>query len=65
MEAKTVDFLREKYGDKLFSVVEHLDESHPHIHFYAVDFENLNAKMLHDGHQLKRLSYLNLAKRPD
>ena len=59
-KAKTVDFLREKYGDKLFSVVEHLDESHPHIHFYAVDFENLNAKMLHDGHraaaQLPQLS---------
>lgn len=49
--AKTVDFLREKYGDKLVSVVEHQDESHPHLHFYCVDFENLNAKMLHDGHR--------------
>jgi len=49
-KAKTVDFLREKYGDKLVSVVEHQDESHPHLHFYCVDFENLNAKMLHDGH---------------
>jgi len=42
--------LREKYGDKLVSVVEHQDESHPHLHCYCVDFENLNAKMLHDGH---------------
>lgn len=59
-KAKTVDFLREKYGDKLVSVVEHQDESHPHLHFYCVDFENLNAKMLHDGHraaaQLPQLS---------
>ncbi len=59
-KAKTVDFLREKYGDKLVSVVEHQDESHPHIHFYCADFENLNAKMLHDGHlaaaQLPQLS---------
>lgn len=49
-KSKTVDFLRDKYGDKLVSVVEHQDESHPHIHFYCADFENLNAKMLHDGH---------------
>ncbi|MBN9369297.1 MAG: plasmid recombination protein [Comamonadaceae bacterium] len=59
-KAKTVEFLREKYGDKLVSVVEHQDESHPHLHFYCVDFENLNAKMLHDGHraaaQLPQLS---------
>lgn len=59
-KAKTVDFLREKYGDKLVSVVEHQDESHPHIHFYCADFENLNAKILHDGHlaaaQLPQLS---------
>ena len=48
--AKTLEFLQVKYGDKLVAAVEHQDESHPHLHFYCVDFENLNAKMLHDGH---------------
>lgn len=42
-------FLREKYGDKLKSVIEHMDEAHPHIHFYVL--EDIGGKLndLHDG----------------
>lgn len=42
-------FLREKYGDKLKSVIEHVDEAHPHIHFYVL--EDIGGKLndLHDG----------------
>ena len=32
----TVAWLREQYGERLRSVVEHTDEAHPHLHFYAV-----------------------------
>lgn len=47
----TLEYLKGKYGDKLLSVVEHLDEEHPHVHYYAVPEagSGLNAKNLHDG----------------
>ena len=32
----TVAWLRQQYGERLRSVVEHTDEAHPHLHFYAV-----------------------------
>lgn len=32
----SVDWLKEKYGDELKTVVEHVDESHPHLHAYLL-----------------------------
>ena len=32
----TVAWLKQQYGERLRSVVEHTDEAHPHLHFYAV-----------------------------
>lgn len=32
----SIDFLRRKYGKNLMSAVLHLDEEHPHIHFYVI-----------------------------
>ena len=46
-----LDFLKRKYGKSLKAVVEHLDEEHPHIHFYVLDADHVNAKELHDGHK--------------
>ncbi|MDD2610907.1 MAG: plasmid recombination protein [Giesbergeria sp.] len=45
-----VDYLKNKYSSKLVSIVEHLDEEHPHIHFYCIDLENANIKLSHDGY---------------
>ncbi|EGH7156678.1 TPA: plasmid recombination protein [Escherichia coli] len=42
-------FLREKYGDKLKCVIEHVDEAHPHIHFYALEDPGGKLNDLHDG----------------
>lgn len=33
---KTIEWLKEKYGDRLISVLEHTDETHPHIHCYIL-----------------------------
>lgn len=42
-------FLRKKYGDKLKSVIEHVDEAHPHIHFYVLEDIGGRLNDLHDG----------------
>jgi hypothetical protein len=48
----TLDYLKTKYGKNLKVVLEHLDEDHPHIHFYAIGQGlETNAKLLHDGHR--------------
>lgn len=50
----TVDALREKYGDRLRSVVEHLDEAHPHLHFYAVPRPGEAFGEVHEGYKASR-----------
>ncbi|HEM7510922.1 TPA: plasmid recombination protein, partial [Providencia rettgeri] len=44
-----IKYLKEKYGDRLVSVVEHTDEDHPHLHFYCIQEENKSFDLLHDG----------------
>lgn len=34
-ERRTVDWLRERWGDRLRCVLAHDDEAHPHLHFYV------------------------------
>ena len=45
----TVEWLRYRFGENLRAVVEHLDESHPHLHFFIVDPIAGNVKGLHPG----------------
>ena len=33
---RTIDWLKKRYGSSLRCVVEHIDEEHPHLHFYCV-----------------------------
>ncbi|MNZ44689.1 hypothetical protein D3C78_623220 [compost metagenome] len=47
----SITWLRAKYGDRLRCVVEHLDEAHPHIHFYAVPLPGESFDRLHEGRQ--------------
>ena len=49
-EQATVKWLQKKYGDNLRVVLRHDDEEHPHLHFFVMDRERLNAKELHDGY---------------
>ncbi|MGO4571028.1 hypothetical protein [Microvirga sp. 2TAF3] len=53
-EARTVAWLRAKYGDALLSVIRHEDEGHPHIHAYIL-LGDLRASRLHPGVEAKRL----------
>ena len=47
----TVAWLKQQYGERLRSVVEHTDEKHPHLHFYAVPLPGERFDVLHPGRQ--------------
>lgn len=44
-----VHWLQQQYGKRLRSVVEHQDERHPHLHFYAVPLPGERFEVLHPG----------------
>lgn len=46
---KALAWLKSEYGDNLVSVIEHQDEQHPHIHFYAVPKSGQSFNKLHSG----------------
>lgn len=47
----TVAWLKDQYGERLRSVVEHTDEEHPHLHFYCVPFAGERFEAVHQGRQ--------------
>lgn len=53
-KAKSVDWLKEKYGDNLRCVVEHQDEAHPHLHFYCVAKIGQSFDDLHEGKRAQK-----------
>ena len=48
-----IEALKERYGDRLRSVVEHLDEAHPHMHFYLVPRPGESFGAVHEGYQAR------------
>lgn len=50
-KAESVKWLKNEYGERLKTVVEHTDETHPHIHFYAVPNVGERFEVLHKGQQ--------------
>jgi hypothetical protein len=53
-EARTVQWLREQYGENLVSVIRHEDETYGHIHAYILP-RDMRASRLHPGAEAKRL----------
>ena len=45
----TLEWLQIEFGEHLRTVVEHTDETHPHLHFYVVNPDGGNVKDLHPG----------------
>lgn len=53
-ERLTVDWLKQRYGDALVSVVRHEDESHWHLHSYVLpSSSDMKASALHPGQTAK------------
>jgi hypothetical protein len=45
----SVAWLRKKYGDQLQTVVEHVDEDQPHLHFYVTPAPGQRFDTIHEG----------------
>lgn len=50
----TLTWLKEKYGDRLKSVVVHDDEAHPHLHFTVVPRIGERFDDIHDGYKASK-----------
>lgn len=49
-ERRTVEWMRDRYGDQLRVVLAHEDENHPHLHFWLLpDDPDARADTLHPG----------------
>lgn len=59
----SLKWLKKHYGDRLKGVIEHTDEPHPHIHFYAVPRVGERFDVLHDGLRAARLANPDRGKR--
>lgn len=59
----TLDWLKQRYGDRLRSVVEHTDEAHPHLHFYVVARKGEPFAAIHDGERAARQAKAGGAKK--
>ena len=54
-KAKSLDWLKEKYGDNLRCVIAHeKDEAHPHLHFYAVAKVGQSFDEIHEGKRAQK-----------
>lgn len=61
----TLEWLKEKYGDRLKSVVVHNDESHPHLHFTVVPHIGERFDEIHEGIRAKNEAKKNNKKAGD
>ncbi|MCY0093863.1 plasmid recombination protein [Hoeflea ulvae] len=53
-ERRSIDWLKNQFGDQLITVVRHLDESHPHLHAYILPADSeMKAANLHPGFAAK------------
>lgn len=53
-KAASIKWLKEKYGDNLRCVIEHQDEAHPHLHFYAIPKAGQSFDDIHEGKNAQR-----------
>lgn len=58
----TLKFLKEKYGDRLKSVVVHDDEEHPHLHFTVIPRKGERFDDIHEGLNAKNEAKKNKQK---
>jgi chemotaxis protein histidine kinase CheA len=50
-KTRAVKWLQNEYGNALLCVIAHLDEAHPHLHFYAVAKDGQRFDSIHEGYR--------------
>jgi len=50
-----IEYLKERYGERMRSVVEHTDEAHRHCHFYLVPLPGEDFGAVHEGVAARRM----------
>lgn len=58
-KSDAVEWLKRKYGDRLHTVIEHTDEKHPHLHFYAIPRPGERFETVHQGREASALAKAN------
>jgi len=56
---EVVEALCERYGERVRSVVEHLDQDNPHLQFFLVPKAGENFGAVHEGYKARREARLN------
>ena len=59
----TLEWLKEKYGGRLKSVVVHNDEAHPHLHFTVVPCIGERLDDIHDGYKASKQAKIDGKKK--
>ncbi len=59
----TLEWLKEKYGDRLKSVVVHNDEAHPHLHFTVVPRIGERLDDIHEGYKASKQAKIDGKKK--
>lgn len=54
-----IEALKQKYGDQLETVIEHADESHPHLHFYVIPKLGERFETVHEGRAASQAAKAN------
>lgn len=49
IKTEAIQWAQDKYGDRLKTVLEHIDEGHPHCHFYVVPLPGETFDTVHEG----------------
>ena len=60
LRSDSVEWLKNRYGKRLRTIVEHTDEANPHIHFFVVPLHGERFDQVHDG---KRAAAANRGKK--
>ena len=58
----SIEYLKNKYGSRLKSVVEHTDEAFPHLHFYIIPKDGEKLEEIHEGLKARNASRNNNEK---
>ncbi len=65
IKADAISWAKEKYGPRLRTILEHIDEPNPHCHFYVVPLPGEAFETVHEGLAAKKAAIANGVPKKD